>query len=141
MKFILVTKEIRFYHLKVLLTSLNICSYRTDELGNGIGSIYYIVLSETRKNWVLVMKIFNIVVLKSLDATSRGSLKLTDQIIVLNFPTYPSILRLYLPWFVFMKRIKIPPAESCAVIWRHHCLHKKLAILYLYDYVKNHWVC
>ena len=49
MKFILVTKEIRLFHLKVLLTLLNICSYRTDELGNGIGRIYYIVLSETRK--------------------------------------------------------------------------------------------
>ena len=49
MKFILVTKEIRLFHLKVLLTSQNICSYRTDELGNGIGRIYYIVLSETRK--------------------------------------------------------------------------------------------
>ena len=49
---------------QVLLTSQNICSYRTDELGNGIGRIYYIVLIETRKNWVVTMKKFNIVVLK-----------------------------------------------------------------------------
>ena len=61
------------FHLKVLLTSQNICSYRTDELGNGIGRIYYIVLSETRKKYVVTMKIFNIVVLINLDATSRGS--------------------------------------------------------------------
>ena len=51
MKFILVPKEIRLFHLKVLLTLQNICSYRTDELGNGIGRIYYIVLSETRKKF------------------------------------------------------------------------------------------
>ena len=49
MKFILVTKEIRVFHLKVLLTLPNIYSYRTDELGNGIEKIYYIVLSEARK--------------------------------------------------------------------------------------------
>ena len=29
--------------------------------------------------------------------------------------------------FIFMKRIKLPRAESCDVMWRHHCLHKKLA--------------
>ena len=49
-KLILVTKEIRLFQLKVLLPLQNICSYRADELGNGIGKIYYIVLSETRKN-------------------------------------------------------------------------------------------
>ena len=63
----------RLFHLKLLLTSQNICSYRTDELGNGIGRIYYTVLSETRENWVVIMKIFNIVVLKNLDATSKGN--------------------------------------------------------------------
>ena len=73
MRFILVTKEIRLFHLKVLLSSKNICSYCTDELGNGIGRIFYIVLSESRKNAVVAMKIFDIVLLKNLDATTRGS--------------------------------------------------------------------
>ena len=54
MKFILVTKEIRLFHLKVLLTLLNICSYRTDELGNGIERIYYIgFLRNKKKNELL----------------------------------------------------------------------------------------
>ena len=43
----LVTKEIRMFHLRVLLTSLNIGSDYTDEQGNRMRMIYYIVLSET----------------------------------------------------------------------------------------------
>ena len=89
-------------NLKTFLCDLN------SFLFTGIPKIYYIVLSETRKNWVVTMKTFNIVVLKNLDATSRGS--------------------------IFMKWIKIPRAESCDVKWLHHCLHKKLGILYLFDY-------
>ena len=37
--------------------------------------------------------------------------------------------------FIFIKRMKISRAESCDVIWRHHCLHKKLAILCIL------WLC
>ena len=52
MKFILVTKlVIRLFHPKVLLTSQNICSYRTDGLGNGKGRIYYIILSEKKLSY------------------------------------------------------------------------------------------
>ena len=43
-------KEIRLVHLRILLNSLNICSDHTEEMGNKIIMIYYIVLSETRKN-------------------------------------------------------------------------------------------
>ena len=43
-KIILVTKEIKLFHLRVLLTSLNICSDRTEKLGNRIRMICYIVL-------------------------------------------------------------------------------------------------
>ena len=52
-----VTKEIRLFHLRILLTSLNICSYRIEK--KYIGSyrkaakydkiIYYIALSKTRE--------------------------------------------------------------------------------------------
>ena len=45
--FILVTKDIMFFHLRILLTSLNIYSNRTEKLGNRIGVIYYIALSKT----------------------------------------------------------------------------------------------
>ena len=43
-KNILVTKEIKLFHSRVLLTSLNICSDRTEKLGNRIRMICYIVL-------------------------------------------------------------------------------------------------
>ena len=33
------TKKIRLFHLRVLLTSLNICADHTEELGNRIGMI------------------------------------------------------------------------------------------------------
>ena len=62
-KFIPVTKEIRLVHLRVLLTSLNICSGRTTKLQNMIRIINYIVLNETGKNWVVPTKIFSIVIL------------------------------------------------------------------------------
>ena len=52
----------------ILLTSLNIYSDRTEKLGNWIRMIYNIVSSKTRKKSVGAMKIFNIVVLKKLDA-------------------------------------------------------------------------
>ena len=42
----LVTKEIRLFHLRVLLTSLNIYSDYTEEQGNGVRMIYYSVLSK-----------------------------------------------------------------------------------------------
>ena len=54
-----VTKEIRLFHLRVLLTSLNICSDYTEEQGNGMRMIYYIVLSEIWKSWVAAIKIHN----------------------------------------------------------------------------------
>ena len=50
--FILVTKEIRLFHLRILLTSLNIYSDHKEKLGNGIRIIYYIVSCEPRKNSV-----------------------------------------------------------------------------------------
>ena len=40
----------RLFHLRVLLTSLNICSDYTEKQENGMRMIYYIVLSETWKN-------------------------------------------------------------------------------------------
>ena len=38
-------------------------------MGNGMRMIQYIVLRETRKNWVFAMKMFYNVVFKNLDAT------------------------------------------------------------------------
>ena len=52
--FSLVTKEIMLLHLRVLLTSLNIYSDRTEKLGNRIRMIYYVVSRETRKKIQLV---------------------------------------------------------------------------------------
>ena len=49
-KFISATKEMRLFHLRKLLISLNICSDRTEKLRNMIRTIYYIVLSKIRKN-------------------------------------------------------------------------------------------
>ena len=48
-KIMLVNKEIKLFHLRELLTSLNISSDRTEKLGNWIRMIYYIVFSETKK--------------------------------------------------------------------------------------------
>ena len=42
-----VTKEMSLFHLRVLLTSLNICLDYTEEQGKKKGMIYYIFLSET----------------------------------------------------------------------------------------------
>ena len=67
--FILVTKKIMLFRLRILLTSLYIYSDGTEKLGNWIRMIYYIVLKKTRKNSVDAMKIFNIVVLKKIDAS------------------------------------------------------------------------
>ena len=68
--FILVTKKIMLFRLRILLTSLYIYSDGTEKLGNWIRMIYYIVLKKTRKNSVGALKIFNIIVFKKLDATS-----------------------------------------------------------------------
>ena len=57
------------FRLRILLTSLYIYSDGTEKLGNWIRMIYYIVLKKTRKNSVDAMKIFNIVVLKKIDAS------------------------------------------------------------------------
>ena len=78
--------------------------------------IHYIVLNGTRKNWVVVMKIFNIIVFKTSSYLPVG-------------------LRTSLHKFIFMKRIKIPLAESCDVIWRDNRLPKNLIILTLYSSV------
>ena len=51
---------------------INFTKYLFDhtwKLRNMITIIYYIGLSKTRKNWVVPMKIFYIVVLKYVDAT------------------------------------------------------------------------
>ena len=69
-KFILVTKEIRLFHLMILLTSLNIYSDRPEKLGNWIRMIYSIVSSKQEKDSVGALKIFNIIVFKKIDATS-----------------------------------------------------------------------
>ena len=42
----------------------------TEKLRNRAKMNYYSVLKEARKNWVVAMKIYNIVVLKNLDAKS-----------------------------------------------------------------------
>ena len=40
----------------------------------------------------------------------------------------------FFAWIHFYEKIKIPTAESCDVMWCHHYIHNKLAILWLYDY-------
>ena len=122
------------FHPKVLLILLNICSYRTDELGNGIGRIYYIALSETRKKLSCYNENIQHCCFKKLGSNIERKLKFNGANNSFTLLICPSVLRLYLPQFIFMKRIKITRSEMCDVMWRHHCLHKKLDILFLYDY-------
>ena len=134
-----VTKEIRLFHLGVLLTSLNICSDYVEEHGNGIWMIYYSVLSETWKNELLQWK-YSILLWKKL----RCNIIRKREFNGANFCIYLFFLlvSVTISWYelIFMKRIKIPRAEICDVMWRDRCLHKKLAILWLYDYGCAQWM-
>ena len=49
-KCMLVNKEIKLFHLRVLLTSQYICSDGTEKSGNRIIMIYYIVLRWNKKS-------------------------------------------------------------------------------------------
>ena len=119
------------FHLKVLLNSQNICLYRTDELGNGIARIYYIVLSETRKKLSCYNENIQHCCFKKRRCNIKRKLKLNSENNCIHLPYLPVGLTTSLHEFIFTKRIKILHAESCDVMWCHHCLHKKLAIPYL----------
>ena len=122
----------KIVHLKTLLTSLNTCLDRMKKLRNMIEIIYYIVLSKIKKIVVLT-KIFNINALKKVRCNMIRKLKQNSA----NNTTYLSCSSVGLMTsvyeFNFMKKIKIPRAENCDVVWQSNCL-QKMTILWLYDY-------
>ena len=75
-----------------MLTSQNIRSDHTEKLENRIRMIYYIVFSETRKNLVVEIKIFNIVVLKKLRCDIKRKLNGANN--CFTFPICLSLIRL-----------------------------------------------
>ena len=130
MKFILVTKEIRLFHLKVLLISLNICSGCRHELENGIGSIYYIVLSETRKKLSCYNENIQHCCFKKLRCNIKKKLKFNGANNCIHLP----FVRQFYEFIALLQFYEKNSNTSRGKLWWHYCLHKKLAILCLHEY-------
>ena len=101
--------------------------------------IYYIVLGKTRKKLSCCNENIQYNCFKKLRCIIKKKLKFNG--------TNNGILLGYLPFsfttslheLIFKKRIKIPRAESCAVMWRHHCLNKIWSYFVFYGFALIWW--
>ena len=102
------------FHLRILLTSLNINSDCTEKMGNWIRIIYHICLKQEKKS-VGVIKIFNIFVFLKIGCIIIRKLKFNGANSCIHLSFLPVSFTTSLNKFIFIKIIKMPPAESCGV--------------------------